>query len=430
MIYGLAGVFLCQSVPHHSRSVEVSILHVLLHFGELTRVQVRVWEGGVHPGQAQTGHEDVYEAGQHQVPVKRRSFEQPGAEKAAFQNRNHILPSHYFSPSCLTCVQERVWVRWRCSGRWRWAEQGGNLVPLHSVRPTQTGFQSGGSWKPGRRGCWTEELERRNNNNNVEKWNNDRWEICRKEPFIRPAPFNSVSSILSRIDQNSLLKFGPKNIFSFLLAIFGMKGMTRCPPGALPSTLSSGQSELTLYVKEKVGADEREDHNRDGQSAVRHHLPDFAIKIRAAERERVKERERERNTTQYCASVVAKNSLIFDIKLCFSLHILLLLKIVNMSEKTRITGVTSQNATFFWFFYRSREKKFPFLVILCLTALGPWSVPTLKSTPCGPLARAHPTLQQEFSCLAAGRKLSSSVLQRDWSRKKLVRVRARKRNKE
>lgn len=69
---------------HHSRCVEVSVLHVLFHFGELTGMQVRVWEGGVHPGQAQTGHEDVYEAGQHQVPVKRCSFEQPGAEKAAF----------------------------------------------------------------------------------------------------------------------------------------------------------------------------------------------------------------------------------------------------------------------------------------------------------------------------------------------------------
>lgn len=81
----------CLSVPatRHSRGVQVSVLHVLFHFGELTGVQVRVWEGGMHPGQAQTRHEDVYEAGQHQVPVKRRSFEQPGAGKAAFQSRNH-----------------------------------------------------------------------------------------------------------------------------------------------------------------------------------------------------------------------------------------------------------------------------------------------------------------------------------------------------
>lgn len=74
---------LCGSLPSlqlHSRRVEVSVLDVLFHFGQLTGVQGGVREGGVHPRQPQTGHEDVYEAGQHQVPVKSRAFQQPGAE--------------------------------------------------------------------------------------------------------------------------------------------------------------------------------------------------------------------------------------------------------------------------------------------------------------------------------------------------------------
>lgn len=61
----------------------MSVLHVLFHFGQLTGVQVRVWEGSVHPGQPQTGHEDVNEAGQHQVPVEGRAFEQPGCGESA-----------------------------------------------------------------------------------------------------------------------------------------------------------------------------------------------------------------------------------------------------------------------------------------------------------------------------------------------------------
>lgn len=41
------------------------------------------------------------------------------------------------------------------------------------------------------------------------------------------------------------------------------------------------RSVLTLYVEEKVGANEGEDHHGDGQSTVGHHLSDFAIQIRA-----------------------------------------------------------------------------------------------------------------------------------------------------
>lgn len=96
---------------YHLRCVEVTILHVLFHFGKLTSMQVRVWEGSVHPGQSQTGHEDVYEAGQHQIPVKRCSFEQPGAEKAAFHSRNRssFLFTFFLISSYLcsgTCVSE------------------------------------------------------------------------------------------------------------------------------------------------------------------------------------------------------------------------------------------------------------------------------------------------------------------------------------
>lgn len=58
-----------------------------------------------------------------------------------------------------------------------------------------------------------------------------------------------------------------------------MKNVT----GSLPGALSSGRCELTLYVKEKVGANEGEDHNGDGQGTVGHHLSDFAIQIRTAE---------------------------------------------------------------------------------------------------------------------------------------------------
>lgn len=43
----------------------MSVLYVLFHLGQLTGVQGGVWEGGVHPWQAQTGHEDVDEASQH-----------------------------------------------------------------------------------------------------------------------------------------------------------------------------------------------------------------------------------------------------------------------------------------------------------------------------------------------------------------------------
>lgn len=49
----------------------------------------------------------------------------------------------------------------------------------------------------------------------------------------------------------------------------------------LLSVLVRDRSVLTLYVKEKVGADEGEYHHRDRQSAVRHHLPDSGIQIRA-----------------------------------------------------------------------------------------------------------------------------------------------------
>lgn len=47
------------------------------------------------------------------------------------------------------------------------------------------------------------------------------------------------------------------------------------------SVLLFERSVLTLYVEEKVGADEGECHHRDRQSTVRHHLSDFVIQIRA-----------------------------------------------------------------------------------------------------------------------------------------------------
>ena len=53
----------------YSRFVEVSVLYMLLYFGELSGVERGVWEGGMHPWQPQAGHEDVDETCQHQVPV-------------------------------------------------------------------------------------------------------------------------------------------------------------------------------------------------------------------------------------------------------------------------------------------------------------------------------------------------------------------------
>lgn len=88
----------------HSRRVEVSVLDVLFHFGQLTGVQGGVREGGVHPRQPQTGHEDVYEAGQHQVPVKSCAFQQPGAENQLFQAGSWWKMQRYFWGRGLTCV--------------------------------------------------------------------------------------------------------------------------------------------------------------------------------------------------------------------------------------------------------------------------------------------------------------------------------------
>jgi len=50
------------------------------------------------------------------------------------------------------------------------------------------------------------------------------------------------------------------------------------------SVLLCGSSVLTLYVKEKVGANEGAYHHRNRQSTVRHHLSDFAIQVRAVKR--------------------------------------------------------------------------------------------------------------------------------------------------
>lgn len=52
--------------------------------------------------------------------------------------------------------------------------------------------------------------------------------------------------------------------------------------GTLLLVLLSKRCELTLYVKEQVGANEGEYQHRDRQSAVRHHLPDSAAQVRAA----------------------------------------------------------------------------------------------------------------------------------------------------
>lgn len=52
--------------------------------------------------------------------------------------------------------------------------------------------------------------------------------------------------------------------------------------GTLLSLLLFERSVLTLYVNEKVGADEGEYHHGDRQGAVRHHFSDFGIQIRAA----------------------------------------------------------------------------------------------------------------------------------------------------
>lgn len=115
---------------------------------------------------------------------------------------------------------------------------------------------------------------------------------------IQPCQSNSVQN---RSQQS--FKVWPKERFLLSFSQFWYQGhgwnSTR------GSALSSAQSELTLYVKEKVGADEREDNNRDGQSTVRHHLSDFAIKIWAAERER----EEQFNIVCLC----------FDIMYCYIL---------------------------------------------------------------------------------------------------------------
>lgn len=63
----------------NSRGVEVSVLHVLLCFGELSGMKRGMWECGVHPRQTQTGHEDVDQSGQNQVPVEGGAFQQPGS---------------------------------------------------------------------------------------------------------------------------------------------------------------------------------------------------------------------------------------------------------------------------------------------------------------------------------------------------------------
>lgn len=59
------------------------------------------------------------------------------------------------------------------------------------------------------------------------------------------------------------------------------KVVTLSLQGTLLSVLLFERSVLTLYVKEKVGANEGEYHHRDRQSTVRHHLSDFGIQIRA-----------------------------------------------------------------------------------------------------------------------------------------------------
>lgn len=68
--------------------------------------------------------------------------------------------------------------------------------------------------------------------------------------------------------------------------MFSAKVVTLSLKGALLSLLLFERSVLTLYVKEKVGANEGEYHHRDRQSAVRHHLSDSVIQIRAAGKQR------------------------------------------------------------------------------------------------------------------------------------------------
>lgn len=55
--------------------------------------------------------------------------------------------------------------------------------------------------------------------------------------------------------------------------------MTLSLKGTLLSVLLYERSVLTLYVKEKVGANEGEYHHRDRQSTIRHHLSDSVIQI-------------------------------------------------------------------------------------------------------------------------------------------------------
>lgn len=59
----------------------------------------------------------------------------------------------------LTCVLVRAWVRWRCSGRWRWAATGGNPARPRSACSARIAFRMEGSWRWAHCGRWTEELK-------------------------------------------------------------------------------------------------------------------------------------------------------------------------------------------------------------------------------------------------------------------------------
>lgn len=126
----------------------------------------------------------------------------------------------------------------------------------------------------------------------------------------------------------------------------------------------------------------------------------------------------ERHIIQHCASVVPMNSLSFHI-FCFQL----LSENYEMEGKTQKARECDIPELRLSELCAEVEKKITLPVIFCLTALEPWSVTTLKSTPSGPLARTHPTLRQEFtqppgtSCLAAGRQLCSSVSQKRLKKK-------------
>ena len=88
--------------PLNLRRVQVSVLHVLLHRGQLAGVQRRVGEGGVHPWQPQAGHKDVDEASEHQVPVERCSFQQPVGTTATIQTHQ---PQSLLVAGALTVYQ-------------------------------------------------------------------------------------------------------------------------------------------------------------------------------------------------------------------------------------------------------------------------------------------------------------------------------------